>query len=145
MKDNNCFYCEDGQKRHELMYEVCKMDLCTLYVLRNQKHRGRMVLKFDDHVPDISALSEDQNRRFFGELRKVAAALMSLFHPDKINYAIYGDLVPHLHVHIVPKYKGGPEWGGPFVDGGEAKILDDAQLEEIAKAMRAELKKGEAK
>jgi len=33
---------------------------------------------------------------------------------SKINYAIYGDLVPHLHYHVVPKYRGGPNWGEPF-------------------------------
>jgi diadenosine tetraphosphate (Ap4A) HIT family hydrolase len=24
------------------------------------------------------------------------------------------DLYPHFHMHLVPKYKGGKTWGGPF-------------------------------
>lgn len=45
---------------------------------------------------------------------KAADTLTRLYHPDKINYLILGDLCPHLHVHLVPKYQGGADWGTMF-------------------------------
>jgi hypothetical protein len=41
-------------------------------------------------------------------------AIYEAFHPDKINYAAYGDGYPHVHFHLVPKYRGGKSWGSPF-------------------------------
>jgi len=49
-----------------------------------------------------------------GDTARAAAAVQRAFDPDKINYAVYGDLVPHLHYHIVPKYRDGACWGKPF-------------------------------
>jgi diadenosine tetraphosphate (Ap4A) HIT family hydrolase len=28
------------------------------------------------------------------------------FKPDKINYGAFGDKIPHLHMHLVPKHEG---------------------------------------
>lgn len=61
-------------------------------------------------------LSEEETKSIFKSLSEVASVLKKIFHADKINYAIYGDLVSHFHVHIVPKKKDGPEWGIPFTD-----------------------------
>ncbi|MDO5351756.1 MAG: HIT family protein [Succinatimonas sp.] len=131
LKDDNCFYCEDGEKRKSLMIEICKFEKSTLYLNRDQKHLGRVVLKYHEHKTDPSELTVEENQQFFGELACVAKAIMELFHPDKINYAIYGDGVPHLHVHIVPKYKDGLHWGGPFLDTCEKKLLSDSEYEDL--------------
>jgi diadenosine tetraphosphate (Ap4A) HIT family hydrolase len=65
---------------------------------------------------------------------------MCTFSPDKINYAIFGDLYPHLHMHLVPKYKGGPEWGGPFVlDLFKDRRMSPEELEKLAEQIRKNL------
>ena len=52
--------------------------------------------------------------------------------PDKVNYGAYGDTGHHLHFHIVPKYKGGEEWGSTFEMNSGRTILTDAEYEEMA-------------
>ncbi|MDD6317447.1 MAG: HIT family protein [Succinatimonas hippei] len=138
-KDPNCFYCRDDQRRKDLMIEIMKLKSSTLYLFRDQKNRGRCVLKFNDHKVDLSQLTDDEYRLFSNELRMVSKTLMTLFHPDKINYAIYGDLVPHLHVHIVPKRKDGPQWGAPFSDSVPQKILSDEEYRSLVSEIREEL------
>ena len=32
----------------------------------------------------------------------------------EVNYEIHGNTVPHLHVHIFPRYIGDPFEGGPI-------------------------------
>ena len=67
------------------------------------------------------------------EVSDVAQVLKSVTKADKMNYAIYGDLVSHVHVHLVPKYRNGSEWGrafsmdfrGRFIKEEEKKILKD--------------------
>ena len=41
----------------------------------------------------------------------------------KINYGAYSDKLPHLHVHLVPKYVDGPAWGTTFTMMPDPKIL----------------------
>ena len=134
-----CFYCEDKEKRRSLMIEICKLSVSTLYLNRDQKHLGRCVLKLNEHKTDLSALSTEENAAFFGDLRRVSQALNKSYAPDKINYAIYGDLVPHLHVHIVPKYAEGLQWGGPFTDDIPKKTLAEEEYAAMIEAIKAEL------
>jgi diadenosine tetraphosphate (Ap4A) HIT family hydrolase len=39
------------------------------------------------------------------DVAQVAAAIEKAFQPDKIHYSAFGDTMPHVHFHIVPKYK----------------------------------------
>ena len=41
---NDCFYCENGEKLNSLMIEVCKLDYSTVYLNRDQKHKGRCIV-----------------------------------------------------------------------------------------------------
>ncbi|MBP7641072.1 MAG: HIT domain-containing protein, partial [Thauera sp.] len=50
------------------------------------------------------------------------AALRNLLDPDKINLASFGNMVPHLHWHVIPRYRDDrhfPEsvWGAPQREG----------------------------
>jgi diadenosine tetraphosphate (Ap4A) HIT family hydrolase len=50
------------------------------------------------------------------EVRVVGRAITAAFNPIKLNYDILGNAVPHLHVHIVPRYTDDPRpgWSFPF-------------------------------
>jgi diadenosine tetraphosphate (Ap4A) HIT family hydrolase len=82
--------------------------------LCKQTYRGRCVVALDTHETALFHLSPDTLQRFARDVARAAAALQRAFRPDKIDYAIYGDLAPHLHYHVVPKYRNGPGWGEPF-------------------------------
>ena len=45
--------------------------------------------------------------------RRVSAAIAVATGAVKMNYEIHGNTVPHLHVHIFPRYAGDPFEGGP--------------------------------
>ena len=111
MKKENCFYCT---KNHELS-------------------------AFHDHREELFELSEEEQKVFFKSLSEVASVLKKIFHADKINYAIYGDLVSHFHVHIVPKKKDGPEWGIPFTDTKEKIYLTNEEYLSRIKLIKSSL------
>jgi diadenosine tetraphosphate (Ap4A) HIT family hydrolase len=56
--------------------------------------------------------------------------LYDLYRPGKINYATFGDLAPHVHVHVVPKYEGTEQWGKPFPEEPK-KFLSDSEYQEL--------------
>ena len=66
-------------------------------------------------------------RYFSNQYRINSMSSMFAVNPDKVNYATYGDKVSHLHVHVVPKYENGPDWGGPFKDDRTPVILSEEE------------------
>ena len=46
---SECFYCENGEKLRSLMIEICRMQYADIYLNRDQKHKGRIIVKFKDH------------------------------------------------------------------------------------------------
>ena len=138
---NTCFYCENGEKLRSLMIEICELPYSKVYLNRDQKHRGRCIVALKDHKTEYFQLTPEENAGYFAEVSKVARAIFDLYHPDKINYATYGDGVPHVHVHIVPKYKDGLNWGAPFDDTLPKQLLSDGEYGEMVEALRTEILK----
>ena len=103
--DINCFYCSKSEKLYELMIEICKLKVSTVYLFKDQTYKGRCIVQFKDHKTELFQLTEEERNTFFEDVAKVASALYKVFSPDKLNYAILGDNLPHLHCNVIPKYK----------------------------------------
>ncbi len=138
---DGCFYCEDSEKRKSLMIEICQLNYSDIYLNRDQKHKGRIVVKFKSHKTEYFHLTKEENAGFFYELALAAEAVFNLYHPDKINYATFGDGVPHVHVHVVPKYKDGLNWGTPFDDTLPKQYLSDNEYQQMVKEIRSEIQR----
>lgn len=122
MKD--CYYCEKGEKLNQLMTHIADMGNASIYLFRDQTHKGKCIVVFNtDHRTEWYQLNQEEQSELIYAVAKTAEALHNVFNPDKINYATYGDKVSHLHVHVVPKYENGPDWGGPFKDDRTPVIL----------------------
>lgn len=102
-----CMYCQETAKTKDLLIKIGELDYSVLYLLKDQKQRGRCVLALKNHREELFQLTEEEMVGFYKDASRVAKALYELFHPGKINYGIFGDKVPHFHMHIVPKYEGG--------------------------------------
>ena len=77
---------------------------------------------------------------FFTDLLQAGGALERAYAADKINYQILGNLVPHLHAHIQPRFYGDAYPGQPVSGATEQPVFltADDYLERIA-AIRASL------
>jgi histidine triad (HIT) family protein len=74
-------------------------------------------------------------------VQKVATAIRAALDPDGIHIAQFngapaGQTVFHLHVHIVPRWIGGPTG---FVAHGQGGFADPAAQEVLAQQIRAHL------
>ncbi|MBO0686461.1 MAG: HIT family protein [Candidatus Dormibacteraeota bacterium] len=66
------------------------------------------------HVKEPFGLPKATRQAFFEDCMVVARALDQLLAPRKLNYEIHGNTVPHLHMHLYPRYPGDPYEGGPI-------------------------------
>jgi diadenosine tetraphosphate (Ap4A) HIT family hydrolase len=60
---------------------------------------------WNEHVAEMSQLSVDQRARLHHIVMLVEKAIIDVMHPDKVNLAALGNMVPHLHWHIIPRYQ----------------------------------------
>jgi diadenosine tetraphosphate (Ap4A) HIT family hydrolase len=66
------------------------------------------------HVVEPYELPKATGRAFWDDVMLVAKCLTQLFSSVKMNYEIHGNTVPHLHVHLYPRYRDDPYLGGPI-------------------------------
>ena len=114
----------------------------VVYVFRDQTHPGRVIVASKFHVSEMRELTAEERAAFIEDVNAAAEAIHAEFHPDKVNYGMYGDTGHHLHMHLVPKYKDEFEWGGTFAMDPNLKKLSEAECEEVAAKLRAEIAKG---
>jgi diadenosine tetraphosphate (Ap4A) HIT family hydrolase len=57
------------------------------------------------HVAEFSDLSLDEAIEITKAIYKIEKAMIKHLRPDKVNIASLGNYVPHLHIHIIPRYK----------------------------------------
>lgn len=136
---NTCFYCEKDQRLKDLMVEVGQLETSTVYLFKEQSHRGRCVVAYNQHVNELFELEDEELALFMKDVKRVATAVQKTFSPNKINYGAYSDKLPHLHFHIVPKYEEGLSWGSTFEMNPGKVLLSDEEYTEIVQAIKSNL------
>ncbi len=58
------------------------------------------------HVAEMSDLPEADRAYCMRVVFAVEAALREELHPDKINLASLGNFTPHVHWHVIPRFRG---------------------------------------
>jgi diadenosine tetraphosphate (Ap4A) HIT family hydrolase len=91
---------------------------------KNSDFPGRCIVSLDSHETELFNLDEKNRHNFVDSVSRVAKAVHTATGADKINYAVYGDTVSHLHVHIVPKHKSGLDWNIPFAVSRDDKTSE---------------------
>ncbi len=127
MKSPNCGYCMGGELLDKFGIFICNLRVSQLILFKEQSKPGRVIVAYKDHVSEIVDLSEEERNLFMADVCQASKALHKAFNPNKINYGAYGDTGCHLHMHLVPKYEGGDEWGGIFQMNPRKVYLTDAE------------------
>jgi len=139
MKDNNCAYCMRGELLDKFGIFICDLQVSSLILFKEQSKPGRVIVAYKDHVSEIVDISEEERNLFMADVTRAAKALHAAFKPNKVNYGAYGDTGCHLHMHLVPKYEGGDEWGGIFQMNPGKVYLTDVEYAEMIEKIKANL------
>jgi diadenosine tetraphosphate (Ap4A) HIT family hydrolase len=82
----------------------------------NQGCPGWCVLLLKEHHEHLADLQLQRQLGIFAEVSRIAAAIRSVFPtsgknsaPPRINYECLGNLVPHIHWHIIPRHADDPD------------------------------------
>ena len=136
-----CFYCDEHHEgREAIMFYVGEMKAGTLYLFKDQAHRGRCVLALKEHKKELFECGAQERADYAEDLALASQAVKELWGCTKINLASFGDSNPHLHFHIVPKYEGGFEFGGNFtITNPDPVHLSDEEYQSMIGALKEKL------
>ena len=134
-----CLYCQNNDTLHSLMIEVATLSVSRVFIFKEQTYKGRCLVAYKDHVDDLNLLSDENRNAFMADVAKVTRAMQKVFNPAKINYGAYSDTLEHLHFHLIPKYVGGPDFGGVFRMNPKEVYLTDAEYQEMKEQLLAAL------
>lgn len=109
-----CAECRSTVPANEFGRTIADLRLSRLRLVENQYVRGYCVLICRPHVSEPYHLSRADRILFFEDMMQAAQALEQVFRPDKMNFQLLGNAIPHLHAHLVPRYYGDPAPGQPL-------------------------------
>jgi diadenosine tetraphosphate (Ap4A) HIT family hydrolase len=102
-----CPICEHGVPRDVLV----DLDATWVTAGREGPLPGYVCIVSKVHVAEPFDLRGAGRWRFWEEVLLVAEAVQRVTRSPKLNYEIHGNTVPHLHLHLFPRYRGDPYEG----------------------------------
>lgn len=76
------------------------------------------------HVKEMTDLSENDRNVLMQVVWQVETLIREVMQPHKINLASFGNMVPHLHWHVIPRYTDDAHFPNPVWAVANDKLLD---------------------
>ena len=86
--DMNCAYCAEGALVDAFGIKIGELPASTVYLFKEQSHKGRCIVASKFHVSELVNLSEADRNAFMADVCKVSNAIHKLFNPAKVNYGV---------------------------------------------------------
>lgn len=121
---NGCELCEsDGGVT---ILRAAKWRVVRVAGIEGDAFRGFCRVIWNAHVKELTDLDPADRRQFMDAVFQVEAALRASLAPDKMNIASLGNLTPHLHWHVIPRFADDPAYPKPIwaVDLAQPASLD---------------------
>lgn len=110
MRDENCIFCKilDGIIPSTTVYED---DSFKAILDVSPAVRGHVIILPKVHAANLFELPDEYASKIMPVAKKIAAAVMNTYHCDGVNVLqnngeAAGQSVFHLHVHVIPRFKG---------------------------------------
>jgi len=118
---------------------VESLGLCQLRMMKDSRWPWFMLVPQRNDVSELFQLTPLDQALLTFETNMVAAALKKATGAEKINVAAIGNIVRQLHVHIVARSDGDPNWPGPIWGYGQAEPYEDAAKQSLIKSLTENL------
>ena len=107
---NECELCQPGP---QALIETANWRIIRV---NDPDYPGFCRVIWKPHVVEMTDLAETEQSHLMQVVLTVEQVIRQHFMPDKINLASFGNVVPHVHWHIIPRWQDDkhfpqPIWG----------------------------------
>jgi len=119
---------------HTVTPDVMGRDGTTAYL-------GHLFVEPLRHAPGLADLTDDEARAVGLWCTRASRALYKVAGAEHVYMTVWGDEVPHLHVHLLPRLPGTPReyWGARVSQWPRARRGDAAEIEAFVSELRRSL------
>lgn len=110
---------------------VTDLALCQLRIQNDSRWPWLVMVPERAGMTEIFELSPEEQALLSAEVNKVAAALKTVTGATKINVGALGNIVRQLHVHVIARFEGDPNWPGPIWGFGQAEPYGESQKQDF--------------
>lgn len=116
MEHKNCELCSNVGG--EL---IASNDLLRVVRVHDEKYPAFCRVILNRHVTEMTHLSSDERYHLMDVVFIVERTMLDALNPRKINLASFGNMVSHLHWHVIPRFEDDPHfpntiWGEQLRD-----------------------------
>src|SRR3954468_16591506 len=102
-------------------FELCELAVATIYrddklsviLVDDAAYPGFCRVIWNAHVKEMSDLAPGDRMALNDAVWHVELALRDVMAPGKINVASLGNMTPHLHWHVIPRYADDAHFSNP--------------------------------
>ena len=121
--DSKCELC--AARGGTLLWES---PTCRVVRVDDPHYAGFCRVIWNAHVREMTDLPAVDRYYLLNTVLQVEAMLREVLRPDKINLASLGNVVPHLHWHVIPRFADdrhfpAPVWATPQREAATAHTL----------------------
>jgi len=91
-------------------HHITDLQLCNIRLNDNSKFPWLILIPKRNKITDISDLNSKDQILLMKEIVYVSKIMKKLFKTSKLNVEKIGNIVPHLHIHIIARYKKDSSW-----------------------------------
>jgi diadenosine tetraphosphate (Ap4A) HIT family hydrolase len=125
----------------ELVRPIVQLRTAMLCLYDDGRFPGRCVLALAKHATQLEELPLERLSDLALDTRDAARAIRAVTEAPRINYAVFGTIVPHVHAHLIPRH--GPWDKAPRATAWDhpepARPLDPAEADRLVAALRRRL------
>lgn len=96
-----CELCREEDGGGEILF---RNDKLRIVLVDDGNYPGFCRVIWNAHVAEMTDLPPADRSLLMRTVCQVEAAVREVMRPDKINLASLGNMVPHLHWHVIPRY-----------------------------------------
>lgn len=111
-------------------------ELCRVVLVADRHYPGFCRVIWMRHVKEMTDLPPAEREHLMAVVFAVEASVRQLLNPEKINLASLGNMTPHIHWHVIPRWQNDRHFPNPI--WGEAQRDEQpAAPEKLAKGLRS--------
>ncbi len=111
-------------------------DFCRVVLIDDNDYPGFCRVILNRHVKEMTELSAEERTRLMHKVFAVETAIRALAAPDKINLACLGNAVPHVHWHVIPRWRDDRHFPKPVWAPAERAAMPRPKPDARALALR---------
>ncbi len=104
-------------------------DQLRVILVEDANYPGFCRVIWNAHVKEMTDLSEADRTVFMQAVWKLEAAIRAVMQPHKMNVASLGNMVPHLHWHLIPRYTDDAHFPNPVWAAARSEAVEPFALD----------------